>query len=97
MSIYPPTRASTHRRIHPPIQAQAITAEHQRDVDLLNAEELGDTEDREPLPPLEKAGTYDRPLTFRPPRSASRRELERRSSRPPAAAIEVGCACVYRR
>ena len=83
------------------VEATAITVHHQHDLDMIHPEnealENADPEDNEQLPPLEEAGTYDRPLTFRPPRSAPRRELERRSSRPPAAAIKVGRACVYRR
>ena len=76
------------------LEATAISLEHQRVLDMLHPEnealENADPEDHEQLPPLEEAGTYDRPLTFRPPRTASRSELERRSSRPPAAAIVAG-------
>ena len=76
------------------VEATAITVHHQHDLDMIHPEnealENADPEDNEQLPPLEEAGTYDRPLTFRPPRSAPRRELERRSSRPPAAAIVAG-------
>ena len=78
-------------------KATKMAGEHQREIDHIHSA-LGnaDDEDHEPPPPLEEAGTYDRPLTFRPPRSASRRELERphpvygSASRPPAAAILAG-------
>lgn len=78
-------------------KATKIAAAHQRELDFENgALRNADPEEHEPLPPLEEAGSYDRPLTFRPPRSASRRELERphpvygSASRPPAAAIVAG-------
>jgi len=76
------------------VEATAVAVEHQRALDFLRPETEAlvnaDPEDHEQLPPLEEAGTYDRALTFRPPRSASRSELERRPSRPPAAAIVAG-------